>query len=176
MTPDPLTEQARLLCRLRWGLGIIILALFMSGITAFPLQLELEQFAAIRGLEHATATETSNGFDWWILTIRDGLKESYAKHPWLAYGTDWVAFAHLIIAIFFAGAFMDPVRNVWIIKTGIIAAVMVVPFALIAGGIRQLPLGWRLIDCSFGIFGLVPLCYCLRLTKVLEKLSSRRKI
>ena len=176
MIPDPITERAALLRRLRWGLGLVIFALLMSGITAFPLQMELDQFATIRGLESVTTADAGNGFDRWILTIRDGLRESYATHPWLAYGTDWVAFSHILIAIFFVGPFLDPVRNVWIIQAGIIAAVMVIPFALICGEVRQLPFGWRLIDCSFGIFGLVPLYYCLRLTRALEKSATARKL
>ncbi len=57
----------------------------------------------------------------WILTVRDGLQESYARHPWLAYGTDWLAFAHFVIALFFIGSFIDPARNVWVLQAGIMA-------------------------------------------------------
>ena len=152
--------------RLRWVLGFFIFALVLSGITAFPLKHELEQIAAMRGLEQApTAT---NGFDHWILIVRDGLRESYAQYPWLAYGTDWLAFAHIIIAIFFIGPLIDPVRNIWVLRAGVIACVLVIPLALICGYIRQLPLGWRIIDCSFGVFGVIPLYYCLRLTRRIE--------
>lgn len=38
-----------------------------------------------------------------------------------------------------------------------IACVLVIPTALIFGEIRGIPLWWRLLDCSFGIFGLIPL-------------------
>jgi hypothetical protein len=100
------------------------------------------------------------------------LRESYAKYPWLAYGTDWLAFAHVVIAIFFIGAFMDPVRNIWILKAGIIGCVLVIPLALICGAIRQIPFGWRMIDCSFGAFGVIPLLYSLRLTRALENKVS----
>ena len=81
----------------------------------------MEHLVAIRGLERVAPAEIGNGFDHWILTIRNGLRESYARYPWLAYSTDWLAFAHLVIAVFFIGAFVDPVRNVWIIQAGIIA-------------------------------------------------------
>ena len=128
----------------------------------------MEHVVAIRGLEHVAPAEAANGFDRWILTVRDGLRESYARYPWLAYGTDWLAFAHLVIAIFFIGVFIDPVRNIWILKAGIIACVLVVPLALICGTVRQIPVGWRLIDCSFGAFGVLPLLYFLRLTRSLE--------
>ena len=37
--------------------------------------------------------------------------------------------------------------------------------ALLCGPLRGIPFGWRLIDCSFGVLGAVPLLYCLRLTR-----------
>jgi len=156
-----------ILRKLRLALGLFIIALLLSGITAFPLQSEIEQVAAIRGLDGVAPADTS-GFDRWILTVRNGLRESYTRHPWLAYGTDWLAFAHIVIAVFFIGAFIDPVRNVWVLQAGIIACVLVIPMALICGAVRQIPFGWRLIDCSFGVFGVLPLFYCLRLTRSLE--------
>ena len=168
MRPDPSPEQIRILRRLRWTLGLFILALILSGITAFPLQRELEQIAAIRGLENVAPAAAGNGFDRWILIIRDGLRESYSRHPWLAYGTDWLAFAHIVIAVFFIGPFRDPVRNVWVIQAGIVACALVIPLALICGAVREIPMGWRLIDCSFGVIGALPLYYGLRLTRALE--------
>jgi hypothetical protein len=173
--PSTLTGPARLavLRKVRWVLGCFILALILSGLSAFPLRIELDRFAALRGIGSRAAAEADNGFDRWILVVRDGLRESYASHPWLAYGTDWLAFAHLVIALFFIGAFRDPVRNVWILKAGLIACVLVIPLALICGAIREIPLGWRLMDCSFGVIGALPLLYALRLTRVLEMNRSR---
>jgi len=162
------TQAVSNLRRLRWALGFFIFALVLSGVTAFPLQREMEQLAVLRGIEGVAPGDTSNTFDRWILTIRDGLRESHAKHPWLAYGTDWLAFAHIVIAIFFLGPFIDPVRNVWVLRAGLIACGLVVPLALVCGAVRHIPWGWRLIDCSFGVFGAILLCYCLRLTRVLE--------
>ena len=169
MPPNPSSDQIRILLRLRWTLGLFIVALILSGVTAFPLQRELEQIAAIRGLENVVSAAADNGFDRWILIIRDGLRESYSRHPWLAYGTDWLAFAHLAIAVFFIGPFRDPVKNVWVLQAGIIACVLTIPLALICGAVREIPMGWRLIDCSFGVIGALPLYYCLRLTRALEK-------
>ena len=158
-----------ILRRFRCVLGIFILGLTLSGITSFPLQRELEALASARGLERMTPSEAGGAFNHWILTVRDGLRETYARHPWLAYGTDWLAFAHIVIALFFIGPLINPVRNIWILQAGIIACVLIIPLALICGGIRQVPLGWRLIDCSFGVLGAIPLCYCLRLTRALAK-------
>ena len=103
-----------------------------------------------------------------MLTVRDGLREMYAAHLWIAYGTDWLAFAHLVLAVFFIGPWRDPVRNVWVLRAGIIACVLVLPLALICGPLRGIPLYWRLIDCSFGVFGAVPLVYCVRLVRRME--------
>jgi hypothetical protein len=162
------TQANSTLQRFRLVLGLFICALLLSGITAFPLQGELKEIVAIRGLERVTPTDAGSGFDRWILTVQAGLRESYATYPWLAYGTDWLGFAHIVIAIFFIGPFIDPVRNVWVLRAGLIACVLVIPLALICGAIRDIPFGWRLIDCSFGIFGFVPLYYCLRLTQALD--------
>ena len=156
------------LSRFRWVLGLFIIALVLSGITAFPLQTELDKLVAFRGIEKA-GPSVLNSFDQWILTVRDGLRDSYAHYPWLAYGTDWLAFAHIIIAIFFIGPLIDPVRNIWVLRAGIIGCGLVIPLALICGAVRQIPFWWRLIDCSFGVFGVLPLYYCLRLTRTLEK-------
>ncbi len=154
---DPAVERLATLRRFRAVLSLFIAGLVVSGITAFPLQRELAAVTAVRGLERSSAADTSNSFDHWILTVRDGLRDSYARYPWLAYGTDWLAFAHIVIAVFFIGPLVDPVRNVWVLRAGIIACVLVIPLALICGAIRQIPFGWRPIDCSFGVFGAVPL-------------------
>jgi hypothetical protein len=168
VTSAPAVERVDALRKFRVVLGFFILCLIMSGITAFPLQRELRAVATVRGLEQVSPTNASNCLDHWILTVRDGLRESYDRHPWLAYGTDWLAFAHIVIAVFFIGPLVDPVRNVWVLQAGIIACVLVVPLALICGAVRQIPFGWRLIDCSFGVVGAIPLCYCLRLVRALE--------
>ena len=101
--------------------------------------------------------------------IRDALIATDARYPFLAYGTDWLAFAHLVIAVAFVGVFRDPVRNVWIIVWGMIACVGVIPLAVIAGPIRGIPWGWTLIDCSFGVVGIIPLIIVFRLIRRLER-------
>jgi hypothetical protein len=135
---------------------------------------ELRLLVAALGLREPVGAGGYSGLGFWIRTVYDGLNEMYSAHPWIAYGTDWLALAHIVIAIFFIGPFLDPVRNVWILKTGLIACVLVVFLALICGPIRGIPFGWRLIDCSFGVFGAIPLWYCLCLTKKLE--ATRRQV
>jgi hypothetical protein len=158
------------LLKLRLVLGCFIMALILSGVTAFPLQHELDFLASSINPDGA-----HSDLVFWILTVRDGLRETYTRYPWLAYGTDWLAFAHIAIAIFFIGPWIDPGRNVWILKAGLIACVLVIPLALTCGSIRQIPFGWRLIDCSFGVFGAVPLYYCLRVARRLEKTVNPNK-
>jgi hypothetical protein len=50
-----------------------------------------------------------------------------------------------------------------------IACVLVVPYALIFGAIREIPMFWRIIDCSFGVFGFLPLWYCRVLARKMEE-------
>ena len=50
-----------------------------------------------------------------------------------------------------------------------IACILVIPLALIAGPIRGIPFGWQLLDASFGVFGIVPLLIVYRLTRQLER-------
>lgn len=154
--------EIRRLQRVRFALAVFIVGLVASGVTAFPLRQELEWLASLRGLGEGAGTTALNGFDTWILIVRDGLRVTEAHYPWMAYGTDWLAFAHLAIAVFFIGPYLDPGRNVWVLRAGVVACLGIVPLALIAGGVRGIPWGWRLIDCSFGVFGILPLLFCLR--------------
>ena len=158
------TNRRTALLKYRWVLGFFMFALVVSGLTAFPLAREMDWVVSLRGLDQVSATAPVSGLDHWLLTVRDGLRECYGKYPWLAYGTDWLAFAHVVLAIFFIEPLLDPVRNVWVLKAGVIACVLVIPLAMGCGYVRGIPFGWRLIDCSFGVFGLFPLLYCLRLS------------
>jgi hypothetical protein len=63
-------------------------------------------------------------------------------------------------------------ENKWIITFGLIACTGLIPLALIAGPIRGIPLGWRLIDCSFGVVGSIPLLICRMLIIELEKIEK----
>ena len=157
-----------LLRRYRIVLGAFIAGLVLSGVTAFPLLHELELLARMLGIPADAAPASLGGLQYWIATVRDGLHATYASYPWLAYGTDWLAFGHLMIALFFIGPWREPVANAWVLKIGLAACAAVVPLALICGAIRGIPFYWRLIDCSFGVFGTLPLLYCLKLTRQLR--------
>ena len=143
--------------RARLYLTLFILGLILSGLTAFPLQRELDILAHLLNISPNANPDQYTGLRHWIATVHLGLTDTYAKYPFIAYGTDWLAFAHLVLAILFIGPWRDPVRNLWVIDFGLIACAAIIPLALIAGPLRGIPFGWRLIDCSFGLLGAIPL-------------------
>lgn len=158
--------------RFRFVMVIFITGLVLSGLTAFPLRLELNILAQWMGVGGNVDLESLSGLKYWIAYVSFGLGESYDAYPFIAYGTDWLAFAHLMIAVFFIGPLREPAQHNWILISGIIACISVIPLALICGPIRGIPVVWRLIDCSFGIFGVLPLLYCLRISRQLKILKS----
>lgn len=164
-TPDHLR-------RIRCWLAIFIVGLILSGVTAFPLQTEIGWLVSLFHSSALQAIAQSTGLLPWIERVNDALRNTNAHYPFLAYGTDWLAFAHLTIAVAFIGPCIDPVRNKWVITFGLIACAGVLPLALIAGHFRGIPLPWRLIDCSFGLFGAVPLLICKRSIHALERMQS----
>lgn len=161
-------SNAGILRRCRASLLVFVVGLVVSGLTAFPLLAEMKLLCALLGVDPAAGPEGYGGLLFWIATVHQGLERTYALYPWLAYGTDWLAFAHLAIAVFFVGPLIDPVRNRWVIIAGLICCALVVPLGLVAGAFRGIPLYWRLIDCSFGVFGAVPLLYSLKCSRALE--------
>lgn len=154
--------------RIRALLSIFIAGLLVSGATAIPLMPELNLLARI----------VHSGHVWpgwlihWIETVQAALADVGARYPFLSYGTDWLAFGHFVIAIAFWGPLRDPVRNIWVLTFGMIACALVVPYALVFGAVRDIPFPWRLIDCGFGVFGLLPLWYCRRAISELASLES----
>jgi hypothetical protein len=157
------------LARIRFWLGVFIVGLVLSGVTAFPLQSELGSLVRLLHTSWLQPISGSTRLLPWIERVDDALSVTNIRYPFLAYGTDWLAFAHLVIAIAFIGPWIDPVRNKWVITFGLLASAGVVPLALIAGLIRGVPLPWRLIDGSFGILGCIPPLICRRSIAVLER-------
>jgi hypothetical protein len=154
--------------RIRFWLAIVIVGLVLSGITAFPLQIELGWLVSVLRTSWLQPIAESVHLLPWVERVDEGLTATNARYPFLAYGTDWLAFAHLVIAVAFIGPYLDPIRNKWVITFGLIACIGVIPLALIAGPIRGIPFGWRLIDCSFGVCGAIPLLMCNRLVSKME--------
>ena len=131
---------------IRHWLVFFMIMLALSGITAMPAEWELS--IAVKFFDDNSYVGN------WLNEIYVAVRETGKHYPYLFYGYDWLGFAHLIIAIAFIGPYKDPVKNKWVIEFGIIASVLIIPFALVAGHFRSIPLWWRLIDCSFGVIGL----------------------
>jgi hypothetical protein len=151
--------------RFRFIVGLFIVGLVLSGITAYPLLHELELLAKWAGVPTGATPADATGPAWWLGTVRDGLRDVHTRYPWLPYGTDWLAFGHIVIAMFFIGPWRDPVGNAWVLKVGLAACAGVIVNALVCGPIRGIPFYWQLIDCSFGVIGALPLLYCLSLAR-----------
>ena len=145
---------------------IMIIGLALSGLTAFPLQTEL-----------ARLVSHSNSYPFmmsqWLQTIYGAIESTNNNYPYSSYGTDWLAFAHLLFAILSVGPLRDPVKNIWIIEFGIIACMLIVPLAFVAGSIRHIPVFWRLIDCSFGVVGFIPLFMCYKYINHLKDIKFK---
>lgn len=164
-------EEKKTLLIIRLLVIFFIGALVVSGATAFPLESELKLLCTMMGISTDISYENYTGLHQWIAYVYAGVANTNAGYPFLAYGTDWLAFAHIVIAIAFAGVFFKPVRNVWIVYWAMIACVAVIPTVIICGAIREIPVYWQLVDCSFGIFGIIPLLILLYYIKRLAKIS-----
>jgi hypothetical protein len=164
---NPVNRPAQLRRRIRLLTWLFIVGLVASGATAIPLNWELDLLVTWFGLGGQTSASATSEFGRWLLTAREALQEVSAKHPLLFYGTDWLAFGHFVIALAFVGALRDPVRNRWLFTFGLIACALVIPYALVLGAVRGIPFWWRLIDCSFGVFGAIPLWLCRQWTREL---------
>ena len=126
---------------------VFIACLFLSGLSAIPVEAELAF------IERFFTRATWIGI--WINKVHSAYNEVNDQHPFLFYGYDWLAFAHFVLAILFIGPYRDPVRNIWVIQFGLISCLLIIPFAFIAGYFRGIPIGWTLIDCSFGVVGFI---------------------
>ena len=151
----------------RWT-ALFLLGLVLSGITAFPL---VHESALLVRIAQALALDVhAPALFAWLARVAAALADTSARYPFLAYGTDWLAFGHLVIAVFVLGLWRDPVRNRWLVDAALIACAGVIPLALVAGPVRGIPVYWRCIDSSFGIVGAVPL---LIVRRKIDQLESR---
>lgn len=158
-----MSREDALRSRIKLLTWLFITGLFFSGATAIALPSEVNLLT-----NRLDSNSGSSEISQWLLRVRDALTQTQSQHPFLFYGTDWLAFGHFVIAIAFIGALRNPVRNRWLFDFGLIACALVVPYALVFGNARGIPFWWRLGDCSFGIFGFIPLWFCRRWAIELE--------
>lgn len=147
-------------------LVFFMIMLLLSGLTAIPLEW---------GLSVATRFLSDTAAGPWLEQVYAAIQTTGKAYPFLFYGYDWLAFAHIILALLFIGPIKDPVRNKWVVEFGIYACLLIIPFALAAGHFRGIPFWWRLIDCSFGIIGLFPLIIAMRKIVVMEQQEEEHR-
>ncbi len=95
-------RKRRLVRRVRWLLGGFIVVLTLSGLTAVPLPQE------IAGLDAVMGEGTAIGNHWpamarWVSYLHGGIVHVDHEHPYMLYGTDWLAMGHIVIALMLAG-------------------------------------------------------------------------
>ena len=146
---------------IRHLLLVFMLALFFSGISAIPVEQELKWLIKIFPFD--------GSIKGWLREVLLGVQQTGKDYPFLFYGYDWLAFAHFVLAILFIGPYRNPVKNKWVVEFGIIASLLVIPFAFVAGHFRGMPFWWRMVDSMFGIIGTILLVICLKKIKKLEK-------
>lgn len=161
--------MSKLFFQIRILTVIFIIVLLLSGITVFPLNAELKYII------DANIFEDGSTIGLWLQKVLTGLTETQKQYPFIFYGFDWLAFAHIVIAILFIGVYRHPVRNRWIIQWAIITCICILPLAYIAGSARHIPFFHFLVDCSFGIIGLVPLFIIQSKINALKKYRTKER-
>jgi hypothetical protein len=130
---------------------ILIIGLVLSGVSAINPDFFLHP--VVQYFNSGKQTD----FTIWLNKIYNGVVLTKAQYPFMLYGFDWLAFAHILLGILFIGVLKDPHHSKWLIQFGMIACVLIIPFAFVFGTIRGIPLLWKLIDCSFAFGAMVPL-------------------
>jgi hypothetical protein len=159
--------------RLRGFTWFVIAGLVASGATAMPLSQEVSWLASVFGAGVGPANSGHGPMAAWLAKVQAALLDANTRYPYLFYGVDWLAFGHFAIALAFIGPLRDPARNIWIYEFGMLASVLVIPFAFVMGEVRGIPMFWRLIDCSFGAGAFFPLLMCRRWAAELERIERR---
>jgi hypothetical protein len=142
-------------------LALFIMALLVSGLTVWPAAAELRFAISVTGTDSIAGE--------FLQRVLHAYEKVETESGFLLYGYDWLAFAHVVLAGLFIGPWLDPVRNRWVILFGLGACVAIFPLAFICGALRGIPFWWRLVDCSFGLFGAAVLWPAHRLALQLER-------
>lgn len=137
---------------IRFHLVLFVIILALSGITAFPIQTEINYMYA--NLKHFPLE-----FHEWITRLYNNMNSTPDV---MFYGTDWLAFAHIVISLFFVPVYLDPIKHKANLYVAMAACFMIFPLAFICGPIRNIPFFHQLIDCSFGVIGMLYLYFILK--------------
>ncbi len=157
--------------RAKWMLGLVAVGLFLSGVTVWPAAWELRTaMRLVWGDREATGVLHA-----FLLQVLQAIDSISANYPFMFYGYDWLAFAHVVLAILFAGAIRDPVRNIWIVQCGLIMCALVPVLAGICIPLRGIPLFWFWFDFAFAPGAALPLWIALRDIRRAEKSALEEK-
>src|SRR5512143_3064711 len=121
-----MTNKTALQRRIRFLILFFIIALSAAGLTAIPLRWELALLNQYFGVD-SFMFQLWPSIAGWISRVNDSVQNGYGQYPLLAYGTDWLAFAHIVIAMVFIGPLRDPVKNIWVIEFGMVACLLILP-------------------------------------------------
>ena len=143
---------------------IIIFAslLIISGVTAFPLRDEIRFLYLNTGL-FPDFTQT------WISRVYTDLNSTPKI---MFYGTDWLAFAHIVIALFFVPVFLLPAQHIMNVQIAMVACILILPLAFVCGTVREIPFFHQLTDCMFGVLGFLYLAFIHKKIKQLKIISQ----
>ncbi len=162
-----MTTADRLRRRIRGWLWVFIVGLVFSGLTAIPLAWELDLLA------HWV---TPHGLLWRSGSGASGMAciETYAQAPFhgLWDGLAGVRASDYRPRVCRAAARTRPQPLGNYVRHDCLR--LVVPWAMVFGSLRGIPFFWRLIDCSFGVFGIIPLWLCRRDIDRLERMEAQR--
>lgn len=146
----------------RW-LALFMAALVLSGLTAVPLEWGTGWLAAV-------VEPWGDPRAGWAAQAAEAVAHVGASYPLLFYGTDRLAFAHVVIALAFIGPYREPVRNRWVVEWGLWCCLLVLPLAFLWAPVRGIPFFWRCVDASFGVVGALPLWLVLRRITRMEQI------
>lgn len=152
------SQQQLLLGHIRLATLVFMALLIVSGLTAFPLRTEIEWM-------QAHAFMFNDTLQVWIYSVYLAIQQTPEV---MLYGTDWLAFAHIVIALFFLPFYFKPIQYQLNLIIGMTACLLVFPLAFVCGPLRGIPLFHQFIDCAFGLGGFALLYYIYSLTKKIK--------
>ncbi len=167
---NPDHDQSLLIVRA--ALAVFIAGLVFSGLTAFFLPWEVTGLLDIFFRRSPETIPFLAAEYEMLVSVERALEYLESDCPQFFLGTDYLGFAHLILAVLFIGPLLDPVRNIWVIRFGIISSILVIPSAFLFGAVRGAPFVHYLIDSSFGAGALILLYIAHRETKRMQTMHS----
>ena len=159
-----------LITRIRLCLCLVMAGLVLCGVAASSPVRSTQSMLdlLVRSAHFGTGTPVYV----WLFEVHRTLAAATVSTPFIAYATDLVALAHIMLALALVGPYRDPSRNQWVVSFALLCCAAVALLAFTAGPIRGIPLFWRLVDSSFAVLCALPLVLCRHYTHLLQHLDS----